>query len=109
MRTTSRASSVSRARPFASASAALPVTWTEPQFDVRPGSHYDPPPIQPVSKDSRQLRERGSGLPFREKYRDKKTGQLKVCRTWTMKLWVGGKALKAALRDHLPGRGKQEA
>ena len=40
------------------------------------------------------MRERGSGSLFREKYRDKKTGQLKVCRTWTMKLWVGGKALK---------------
>ena len=40
------------------------------------------------------MRERGSGSLFREKYRDKKTGQLKACRTWTMKLWVGGKALK---------------
>ena len=40
------------------------------------------------------MRERGSGSLFREKYRDKKTGQLKVCRTWTMKLWVGGKVLK---------------
>ncbi len=40
------------------------------------------------------MRERGSGSLFREKYRDKKTGQLKVCRTWTMKLWVGGKSLK---------------
>jgi hypothetical protein len=43
------------------------------------------------------MRERGSGSLFREKYRDKKTGQLKVCRTWTMKLWVGGKPLKAIL------------
>src|SRR5713101_4763742 len=42
------------------------------------------------------MRERGSGSLFREKYRDKKTGQLKVCRTWTMKLWVGGKSLKRA-------------
>src|SRR5215467_16096799 len=98
MRTTSLASSVSRARPFASASAALPVTWTEPQFDVRPGSHYDPPPIQPVSKDSRRMRERGSGSLFREKYRDKKTAKLKACRTWTMKLWVGGRFLKQAAR-----------
>jgi integrase len=40
------------------------------------------------------MRERGSGSLFREKYRDKKTGQLKACRTWTMKLWVGGKPLK---------------
>ena len=40
------------------------------------------------------MRERGSGSLFREKYRDKKTGQLKACRTWTMKLWVGGKSLK---------------
>jgi len=40
------------------------------------------------------MRERGSGSLFREKYRDKKTGQLRVCRTWTMKLWVGGKTLK---------------
>src|SRR5712691_10215839 len=40
------------------------------------------------------MRERGSGSLFRETYRDKKTGQLKVCRTWTMKLWVGGKPLK---------------
>jgi len=30
------------------------------------------------------MRERGSGSLFREKYRDKKTGQVKVCRTWTM-------------------------
>src|SRR5713101_8999 len=40
------------------------------------------------------MRERGSGSLFREKYRDKKTGQLKTCRTWTMKLWVAGKSLK---------------
>ncbi len=40
------------------------------------------------------MRERGSGSLFREQYRDKKTGQLKACRTWTMKLWVGGKRLK---------------
>ena len=40
------------------------------------------------------MRERGSGSLFREKYRDKKTGELKACRTWTMKLWVGGKRLK---------------
>ncbi len=40
------------------------------------------------------MRERGSGSLFREKYRDKKTGQLKACRTWTMKLWIGGKSLK---------------
>ena len=40
------------------------------------------------------MRERGSGSLFREKYRDKKTGRHKACRTWTMKLWVGGKALK---------------
>src|SRR6267142_1006294 len=40
------------------------------------------------------MRERGTGSLFREKYRDKKSGQRKVCRTWTMKLWVGGKRLK---------------
>ncbi len=40
------------------------------------------------------MRERGSGSLFREKYRDKKTGQVKVCRTWTMKLWVNGKPWK---------------
>ena len=40
------------------------------------------------------MRERGSGSLFREKYRNKKTGRLQVCRTWTMKLWVGGKRLK---------------
>ena len=40
------------------------------------------------------MRERGSGSLFRETYRDKKTGQLKICRTWTMKLWVGGKPVK---------------
>ena len=40
------------------------------------------------------MRERGSGSLFREKYRDKKTGQIKICTTWTMKLWVGGKPLK---------------
>ena len=40
------------------------------------------------------MRERGSGSLFHEKYRDKKTGELKACRTWTMKLWVGGKRLK---------------
>jgi integrase len=40
------------------------------------------------------MRERGSGSLFREKYRDKKTRQIKICTTWTMKLWVGGKRLK---------------
>src|SRR5260370_17214063 len=40
------------------------------------------------------MRERGTGSLFREKYRDKKSGQRKVRRTWTMKLWVGGKRLK---------------
>ncbi len=40
------------------------------------------------------MRERGSGSLFREKYRDKRTGEIKVCRTWTMKLWVNGKPLK---------------
>src|SRR5207245_7933561 len=45
-------------------------------------------------KESRPMRERGSVSLFREKYRDKKTGQLKSCRTWTMKLWIGGKTLK---------------
>ncbi len=44
------------------------------------------------------MRERGSGSLFRERYRDKKTGQLKVCRTWMMKLWVGGKPLKRSAR-----------
>jgi hypothetical protein len=42
--------------------------------------------------------ERGSGSLFRERYRDRKTGQLKVCRTWMMKLWVGGKPLKRSAR-----------
>ena len=40
------------------------------------------------------MRERGSGSLFRVKYRDKKTQQIKICATWTMKLWVGGKPLK---------------
>src|SRR5215470_14180635 len=40
------------------------------------------------------MRERGSGSLFREKYRDKRTGQVKTCQTWTMKLWVGGRRLK---------------
>jgi len=40
------------------------------------------------------MRDRGSGSLFREKYRDKKTSQVKICRTWTMKLWVGGRPLK---------------
>ena len=44
------------------------------------------------------MRERGSGGLFRERYRSKKTGQLKVCRTWIMKLWVGGKPLKRSSR-----------
>ena len=44
------------------------------------------------------MRERGSGSLFRERYRDRKTGQLKVCRTWTMKVWVGGKPLKRSSR-----------
>jgi integrase len=44
------------------------------------------------------MRERGSGSLFRERYRDKKTSQLKVCRTWMMKLWVGGKPLKRSSR-----------
>jgi integrase len=44
------------------------------------------------------MRERGSGSLFRERYRDKQTGQLKVCRTWMMKLWVGGKPLKRSAR-----------
>ncbi len=44
------------------------------------------------------MRERGSGSLFREKYRDKKTGKLKACGTWTMKLWLGGKFLKRSAR-----------
>jgi hypothetical protein len=48
------------------------------------------------------MRERGSGSLFRERYRDRKTGQLKVCRTWMMKLWVGGKPLKRSARTSLP-------
>jgi integrase len=44
------------------------------------------------------VRERGSGGLFRERYRSKRTGQLKVCRTWMMKLWVGGKPLKRSSR-----------
>jgi hypothetical protein len=44
------------------------------------------------------MRERGSGSLFRERYRDRKTGQLKVCHTWMMKLWVGGKPLKRSAR-----------
>ncbi|HKX06380.1 MAG TPA: hypothetical protein VJX71_28090, partial [Methylomirabilota bacterium] len=44
------------------------------------------------------MRERGSGSLFRERYRDKQTGQLKACRTWMMKLWVGGKPLKRSAR-----------
>ena len=44
------------------------------------------------------MRVRGSGSLFRERYRDKKTGQRRVCRTWMMKLWVGGKPLKRSAR-----------
>ncbi len=44
------------------------------------------------------MRERGSGALFRERYRSKRTGELKVCRTWMMKLWVGGKPLKRSSR-----------
>src|SRR5260370_23618017 len=44
------------------------------------------------------MRERGSGSLFRERYRDRTTGQLKVCRTWMMKLGVGGKPLKRSAR-----------
>ncbi|HKX05198.1 MAG TPA: hypothetical protein VJX71_22080, partial [Methylomirabilota bacterium] len=51
---------------------------------------------------SRRAEERASGGSlnslFRERYRDRKTGQLKVCRTWMMKLWVAGKALKRSVR-----------
>jgi integrase len=42
----------------------------------------------------REKRERGSGGLFQDTYRDKRTGQTVKCETWTMKLWVGGKALK---------------
>jgi integrase len=45
------------------------------------------------------MRERGSGSLFRERYRDQKTGQLRMCRTWMMKLWVGGKPLKRSSRS----------
>jgi integrase len=44
------------------------------------------------------MRERGSGSLFRETYRDKQTGRRKACRTWMMKLWVGGKPLKRSAR-----------
>jgi integrase len=44
------------------------------------------------------MRERGSGSLFRERYRDRKTGQLRACRTWMMKLWVGGRPLKRSSR-----------
>src|SRR3979411_909815 len=44
------------------------------------------------------MRERGSGPLCRERDRDRTTGQLKVCRTWMMKLWVGGKPLKRSAR-----------
>jgi site-specific recombinase XerD len=39
-------------------------------------------------------RERGDGCLFQDSYRDKRTGEKVKCATWTMKLWVGGKALK---------------
>jgi len=41
-------------------------------------------------------RERGSGSLFREQYRDRKTGEQRRVRTWTMKMWVNGKAEKRA-------------
>jgi len=44
------------------------------------------------------MRERGSGSLFRERYPDRKTGKLRVCRTWMMKLWVGGRPLKRSAR-----------
>jgi len=39
-------------------------------------------------------RERGSGSLFRETYRDRRTGETRRVRTWTMKLWLNGKAEK---------------
>src|SRR5712691_1999195 len=57
--------------------------------DRRAGSRPVPQQGGPVMK-----RERGSGSLFQDSYRDKQTGELVKCRTWTMKLWVGGKALK---------------
>lgn len=39
-------------------------------------------------------RERGSGSLFQDTYRDPRIGETVKCATWTMKLWVNGKALK---------------
>ena len=38
------------------------------------------------------------GLPVLGAIPRQMTGQLKVCRTWMMKLWVGGKPLKRSAR-----------
>lgn len=54
------------------------------------------------------MRERGSGGLFRERYRSKKTGQLKLCRTWMMKLWVGGKPLKRSSRTTSRAQASQQ-
>ena len=45
-----------------------------------------------------KVRERGDGGLFRERYRDRKTGEMKQVSTWTMKLWIGGKARKKSSR-----------
>ncbi len=46
------------------------------------------------ANDHGKQRERGSGSLFHDTYRDKATGEKVKCATWTMKLWVSGKALK---------------
>ena len=39
-------------------------------------------------------RERGSGCLFQDSYRDPRTGEIRKCSTWTMKLSIDGKVLK---------------
>jgi integrase len=42
----------------------------------------------------KKVRERGEGGLFREKYRDRRTGEMRETATWMMKLYVGGKPVK---------------
>lgn len=47
-----------------------------------------------TDETEKNQRERGSGALYQDTYRDKRTGEVRVCATWTMKLWVNGKPLK---------------
>lgn len=44
-------------------------------------------------------RDRGDGSIFREKYRDKRTGEIRECGTWTIKYHSHGKAVKESSKS----------